>query len=113
MALYSELPVYKVTYQLLMAVITCSVHVSREHRYSLCQDLRNRLMGILLRIYRANRIPEKAPIIHEAMELLVEARIYMRLLADLHQISVKQYAQLCDLSELASKQLSAWERYAS
>lgn len=44
------------------------------------QDLRSRLMGILLRIYRANRTPEKAPIIHEAMELLIEARIYMRLL---------------------------------
>lgn len=110
MALYSELPVYKVTYELLREVVMLTRNVSKDYRYTLCGDLREKLMGIMIQVYRANRTTEKRQHIAEARELVVESRIYMRLLADFRQISAMQYASLADKSELISKQLTAWEK---
>lgn len=110
MGLYSELPVYKVSYELLRDVMMLMRNVSRDYRYSLCRDLQERLIQIMLCIYRANKTTEKKQHIAQARELLVEVRIYIRLLADFHQISARQYALLTDKSELMSKQLSAWEK---
>lgn len=110
MALYSELPVYKVTYELLREVVMLTRNVSRDYRFTLCSDIRTKLTDIMVRIYRANRTINKAKHIAEARELLVEVRIYIRLLVDFRQISDKQYASLADKSELVSKQLAAWEK---
>lgn len=110
MALYSELPVYKVTYELLREVVMLARNVNRDYRFTLCSDLREKLTEIMIRIYRANRTVEKKPHIAEARELLVEVKIYVRILADFRQISDKQYASLANKSELISKQLAAWEK---
>ncbi len=113
MAIYSELPVYKVTYELLRDAMMLMRNVSRDYRYTLCQDLQEKTIGIMVRIYRANKTTDKKCHISEARELLVEARIMIRLLSDFHQISDKQYATLSYKSELVSKQLAAWEKSVS
>lgn len=110
MALYSELPVYKITYEFLREVVMLTRNVSRDFRYTMCQNLQDKLIGIMVRIYRANRTTEKKIHIAEAREILMESRILIRLLADFRQISAKQYASLTDKSELVSKQLAAWEK---
>lgn len=110
MALYSELPVYKITYELLREVVALSRNVSRDYRYTVCGDLRAKLIDIMIQIYRANKTIDKKQHIAEARELLVESKIYIRLLADFRQVSDKQYASLADKSELVSKQLAAWEK---
>lgn len=113
MAIYSELPVYKVTYEFLRESVMLTRNISRDYRYTLCRNIQEKLTGIMVRIYRANRTREKKLHISEAREMLVETRIIIRLLADFHQISDKQYASLAYKSELVSKQLAAWESVTS
>lgn len=110
MAIYSELPVYKVTYELLREAIMLIRNVSRDYRYTLCHDMQEKIIGIMIRIYRANRTTDKKIHIGEARELLVEGRILIRLLADFRQISDKQFASLINKCEMVSKQLAAWEK---
>ena len=111
MALYNQLPVYLTTQRLLLEVVRQTHGVSREHRYTLCSSLKQTLVSLLLQIYHANRTREKLPCIEKGRELIVEATIYLHLLSELHEISPKQYAILLDLSDSASKQLQAWEKF--
>lgn len=108
MALYNELPVYKVSYELLRDVVQFGEHMSRAFRYSMHQQLQQDVLDVIVRIYRANRSKDKLRHIDEARERLVEIEVKIRLLADFHQISSGQYAQLVLKCGMLGKQLAAW-----
>ncbi|WP_133130261.1 four helix bundle protein [Legionella yabuuchiae] len=55
MALYTELPVYKDAYQLVLKVFEVSRDFPREHKYSLGQDMKRDALHLLRCIYRANK----------------------------------------------------------
>ena len=44
-------------------------------------------------------------------EHIEEVKIYLRILHDLKQLSLKQYVLLCERAEAISKQLAAWDKY--
>lgn len=113
MAIYSNLPVYGTTYQLMLQVAQLGPNMQRDYRYTLAQDLKRRLMDVLVMIYRANKVVEKQPIIAEMRETMVEVNVYLRLLCDLKQLSEKQYLQLAQVSVSIGKQLAAWEKAAT
>ena len=108
MALYSELPVYKDTYQLLLKFVSMSVTWQRDYRYTIGQELKKEVMDLLVLIYRTNSTREKAPILAEARESMERVKIYVRLLRDLHQIGTDKYATLADEMGSISKQLAKW-----
>ena len=109
MALYNQLPVYLTVQRLLLEVVRQTHNVSREHRYTICQSLKETLVSLLIQIYHANRTQDKVQYIEKGKELIVETNIYLHLLSELHEISPKQYA-IPDLADSASKQLQAWEK---
>lgn len=67
-------------------------------------------MHIILLIYRANRTRRKAPLITAMRDTLLEVQVYMRLMCDLHYISVGKYTALAEHTADMSRQMSAWEK---
>ncbi len=109
MALYYHLPVYKVSYDLLLAIFQLTKNFSREYKYSIGQDLKNITTEMILNIYSANSRTSKKEILGKARENLEVIRLYVRLLKDLRQINIKKIVHINELIESVSKQLSTWQ----
>lgn len=107
--LYSKLPVYDATYQLLLEVHKIQPVLSRDVRYTIGQGLTKLLMNIIVTIYEANIAREKHSLLMRGRKLSVEVKVTLRILSDLRQISEKQYVRLIDLAESVSKQLTSWD----
>lgn len=110
MAIYTNLPIYKASYSLLLEVSKMQKDLSKDSRYTIGQELRERIMHMIILIYRASRSKHKISIIAEMRESLLEAQVYIRLLSDMRNISEGRYAALAEQTSSISKQLVAWER---
>ena len=110
MALYTQLPIYHSTMWLLTEIVRASHNISREHRYTICQDLKQVLVALLILYFRINRSNDKTIPLAEAREKAVEADIYLRLLSELKAIPARQYAMLIEQLDSVGKQLAAWEK---
>ncbi len=85
-------------------------NLPRDCRYTLGQELRNRIMGILVFIYRANRLNDKSDVIARMREILLEIQVYIRMMCDLRYISEGCYVRLAEQTSSISKQMVAWEK---
>lgn len=110
MGLYTNLPIFQASYSLILAVSRMMPDMPRECRYSLGQEVRQKIMSIILQIYNANRTRDKLPIISAMRESLLEVQVYIRLMCDLHYISERKYIELVEQTTSMSKQMSAWEK---
>jgi hypothetical protein len=113
MALYLHLPVYKTSYDLLLAIFEMSKNFSREYKYSIGQDLKKITTDMILNIYRANSVYQKKNTIQMARENIEVIRLYVRLLKDLKEINVEKLVHINELIESVSKQLSNWQNASS
>ena len=109
MALYYYLPVYKASYDLLLAIFQLTKNFSREYKYTIGQDLKKVATEMILNIYRANSVYNKKDIIQNARENIEVIRLYVRLLKDLKQISAEKLIYINELIESVSKQLAGWQ----
>jgi len=112
MATYDKLPVFKQTYDLLLKIFNLSHHFNKDVRYTLGEQLKKDVMGMLKLIYQANTTHQKCEYIAQARVDLVGVRLQIRLLFDMKQMTIKQYAVCCVEVESISKQLTAWEAYS-
>jgi hypothetical protein len=64
-------------------------------------------------IYRANVKRDKQEVLQEARERIEVIRLFIRLMKDMQQISVKQFVQINEVVENISKQLSGWQKAIS
>lgn len=110
MAIYTNLPIYKASYSLMLSVSRLMPDLPRDCRYTMGQDLRRKLMDVIVLIYRANRTRQKVQIISRMREVLFEAQVYLRLMCDMRYISEGRYLSLTELTESMSKQMAAWEK---
>ena len=110
MAIYTNLPVYKDTYSLLLNLSIMMPRLPRDSRYTIGQELRKTVMDNILLIYRANRVRNKCPLISQMRENVLQTQVYVRLLCDMRQISERKYAELLEQTSSISRQLSAWEK---
>ena len=85
MAVYENLPVFKASYDLLLASFKLCSNLSRDFRYTLGERLKSELTNLVI-------------------------KLHLRLLHDLKQISLKQYALQAENIESVSKQLAAWQK---
>jgi len=65
---------------------------------------------MIANIYRANSSESKWPLLQSARENLEAVRLYLRLIKDLKQISLKKFIALNQSIESVSKQLCAWQK---
>lgn len=108
----SGLPVYKACYDLLLYVMQLGANMGRELRFSVGEDFKRRLIDVELCIYRANKamVPDRIAHVERAREHLEESLIYLRLLYDMRQLALAQYAHAAELAAEVEKQLSNWYR---
>ncbi len=110
MARYDHLPVYKVSYELLILIFQITKDFSREYKYTIGQEVKKESIEMITNIYRANSRVDKKELIQKAGENIEVIRLYFRLLKDLQQIGVKKLVSANEKIESISKQLNAWSR---
>lgn len=108
--IYDNLPVYKAAYDLLLYMFKLGRNFQREYRYTLGENIKRELTDLLVCIYKANCTAQKHPILEKAREHVVVVKLQIRILADLKQISLRQYATAAENIESVSKQLASWHK---
>ncbi|MDP3882657.1 MAG: four helix bundle protein [Candidatus Staskawiczbacteria bacterium] len=109
MAIYNHLPVYKVSYDLLVDLFRFIKDFNREYKYTIGESIKNEAIEMITNIYRANSTQNKKPLIQKARENAEVIKLYLRLIKDLKQINLEKFVQLNEKIESASKQLTAWQ----
>ncbi len=109
--IYEGLPIYKATYDFLLAVFIFSKAFSREYKYTIGQELKNETIQLILHIYRANSSQkDRFLLLENAKTHLETVRLLLRLIKDLKQVSVQDFSSLSLQIENISKQLSGWQQ---
>ena len=112
MALHTQLPIYKVSYDLLDAITDLAKNMPRDFKVSIGGKLRDECVEIVVLIFRANVAREKAPHLGTLIERLQVTELLLRLSRDKHLISTGQYAKAIELTSSVGKQASGWRRAA-
>ncbi|WXT99351.1 MAG: hypothetical protein Ctma_0047 [Catillopecten margaritatus gill symbiont] len=107
MALYSFLPVYKVSYDLLVDLFVFTKEFNKEYKYTVGESIKKETIEMIINIYRANSRKDKVKHIVKARENIEVIWVLLRLLRDLKQVNIKKFAGLNDKCESVSKQLTA------
>ena len=110
MAIYSELPVYKESYDLLVDLFRFAKNFSREYKYTIGESIKKETIEMMMCIFRANRTRSKTSLILQARDHVEVIRLLLRVCKDLRQISLKKFVHLNESIESVSKQLCAWQR---
>lgn len=115
MALFSELPVYKSGYDLLISVYQRTGMFTREYKYTLGERLKNETLELLINIYQANKSKKETRIqyIESARQHVEIVRLLLRVVKDLEVIGIKGFVALNVQVEDLSKQLSSWQKYTA
>lgn len=113
MAIYENLPAYKAAYDMLLEVYRMNLNLTREYRHTLGENLKNEFKELIICIYKANSDDvNKEEYLRNARERIVVIKLYMRMLHDLKQITLKRFAALTQKTEELSKQINAWHKSA-
>ena len=108
------LPVFRLVYDLLFRLFHDCAKMGKDYRYTLGEDIKRNLLRIEVLIYRANacrEAGEKVDYLREALDRLLEVKIYVRILHDSKQLSLKRYTLLCEQMVAVEQQLEHWCRY--
>ncbi len=110
MAQYNELPVYKATYDLLLAIFRFTKEFSKEYKYTVGESLKKETIELLTLIYRANTRRQKGDVLQIAREQIEVIRLLIRVMKDMKQISLEKFVKINQEVESVSKQLSGWQK---
>ena len=115
MALFSELPVYKLGYDLLIAIYERTKLFTREHKYTLGEKLKNETLELLINIYKANKSKQATRLqyIDSARQNIEVVRLLLRVTKDLKIIGIKGHVALSVQVEELSEQLTSWQKYTA
>lgn len=110
MALYSDLPVYRACYRLLLDIHRLSPHVPRDVRYTTVSRLTDRIENIIGLIFETNAARQKTALLARMRTEMAKVSVEIRLLADLKAISEKQYVLLIEQADGIARQLASWHK---
>jgi CRISPR/Cas system endoribonuclease Cas6 (RAMP superfamily) len=112
MALHTQLPIYKVAYDLLNFVTDLTKNMDRSFKRSIGEKLSDEVVEIMVLIFRANVAQVKTAYLTSLIERLQVAELLLRVSRDKHLISIGQYAKAVELTDSAGKQAGGWRRSA-
>ncbi len=115
MALFSELPVYKLGYDLFIVIYERTKLFTREYKYTLGEKLKNETLELLINIYKANKSTQTTRLqyIDTARQNIEVVHLLLRVTKDLKIIGIKGHVALNVQVEKLSKQLSSWPKYTA
>jgi hypothetical protein len=112
MAIYTELTVYKKSYDLLIELFAVYNGLPKSVKYTIGEKLQKKIVAMILQIYRANSSHAKVPFILKAREHLEVIRLLIRILFDLKFLGIKRMVMINKMIEEISKQLTGWQKYS-
>lgn len=112
MAIHTNLPIYKVTYDLFSLVTQITRSFPRDVR-SMGGKIRDECIDLLLLIYRANSSRDKVPYLDALLERLQVTELLLRLSRDMRFISTGQYARAIELTDSVGKQANGWRKHSA
>ena len=68
MKLHSDLPVYKATYDLLLAIFQFSKDFSKAYKYTVGESLKKEAINLIIGIFKATTVRDKAKVIEKGRE---------------------------------------------
>src|SRR5438105_4876607 len=104
MARFQHLPIYKLTYDILLRTMTATRDFPREYKYTLGQKLKEELIELVVLIYRANSAVDKERHIESIIERVQAIRFMMRLAHDMKIIPRRHYAALGEMTDNLARQ---------
>lgn len=110
MALHSQLPIYKVAYDLLSVATDVTRNMPRDYKTSIGGRIRDECVDLVVLIFRANTARNKVPHLEDLLERLQVAELLFRLSKDKRFISTGQYAQAIELTNSIGKQANGWRK---
>ncbi len=110
MGLHSDLPIFKVAYDLLDVTIGLVRNMPRDVKSVIGGEIRDGCLKVLVLIFRANTRSDKGPHLAALIERAQEIELLLRLCRDKHWISTKQYAAAILLTTSIGKQASGWKK---
>lgn len=113
MAIHTELPIYKVAYDLLSVATDYVVNMPRPIKAALGGRVSGLCVDSVLLIAKANAARNKVPHLEVLLERVDELQLLLRLCRDKRFISTAQYAKAVDLTNSVGKQANGWKKYAA
>lgn len=112
MALHTQLPIYKVAYDLLDIVTDLVKNMPRDFKQSIGGKISAECVEIVVLIFRANCARDKPPHLGDLIERLQVAELLLRLARDKRLIATSGYAKAIELTQSVGKQANGWRRSA-
>jgi len=112
MARATDLPIYKLAYDLILLVTKLTQNYARGYRQGLARDICLGAQQLATLIFQANCTTDKAPVIERLRECLSVLQLQLRLSKDLHLISAGQFGATVELTDAIGKQATGWLKYA-
>ena len=97
--LYHDLQVYKDVYRLTMLLFQYTKDFPKEYKYSLGEDIRRDSIILVRSIYRANTASDKTPELASFMDEFEVLKFELRLIKDLHLISIGKYSEISRITD--------------
>jgi hypothetical protein len=111
MAIHTQLPIYKVSYDLLDASVDFVANMPRSFKSVIGSRVSQLCLDLVLLIYRANCARDKVPHIEQLLERTQELEMWFRLLSDKRFISKAQHAKAIALTTSVGKQANGWKKH--
>lgn len=108
-----ELPVFRHTAAALEYLLPQLRHLDRDYRYSVGTDITHCLIAaerFIMRARRSRDAIERLNYIDRAEDSLLDAKLYIRLLHEVMQLSDKQFAVVSEKMVLAERHLASWKK---
>jgi len=112
MSLYAELPIYRDSYSLLLAIYQLTGKFSREYKYTLGQDMKRDALNLFRNLYQANRSANKRQNLDDFLAEFELLKLEIRICVDLRLMSLKKMAEISLLTDNIGKQINAWKQKA-
>ncbi len=112
MSLYAELPIYRDSYSLLLAIYQLTGKFSREYKYTLGQDMKRDALNLFRNLYQANRSQNKRQNLDDFLAEFELLKLEVRMCVDLRLLSLKKMAEISLLTDNIGKQINAWRQKA-
>jgi hypothetical protein len=113
MALHTQLPIYKVAYDLLDIVTDLVKNMPRDFKQSIGGKISAECVEIVVLIFRANCARDKTTHLGELIERLQVAELLLRLARDKRLIATGGYAKTIELTQSIGKQANGWRKHAA
>ena len=108
MALYTNLPVYRETYKLILLIYEVTKDFPKDYKYALGQDMQRDALQMVRSIYRANKTSQKKEYLECFLDMFELLKLEIRLCVDLKIVSFKKQAELTVLMDSIGKQVTGW-----